>query len=544
MITFIRKATHHTTIRWATLLIALTVMATSLLQVAYITPAFASYTNTYPWNGAPCADSGSALGQTSGTGYWCTGYNWGENPCPSGDGFCSDANKLNGYYLYDKWGEGFRNCVSYTAWTLKQVYNIDTTSSNSNGWGNAADWNTNALAAGYTDDTSPQIGDIAQWNSPAPWGHVAYVYDVVNGVAKYAEYNHPQDGTYQDSLTSTTQGTPDKWIHIGTVSTPSDRPSAVTRDSSDTDAFYRNGTDNNLVDRYWNTTNGWNSVSWADNIASAPAGVARDSSHMDVLYRNTGNNLVDRYWNSTTGWNVTTIVANGTVRGNPTVIARSSSNLDVLYRDNSNNLVDAYWTPSGGWNTTYWADNIYSSGSPAALTRSSTSMDIFFRNSGNNLVDRYWSSSLGWNVATLVSNGTISSDPGVVDPDPNHMDAFYKDGTTGNLYDRWWDSSLGWNTSSWSLPAGSDAPAAVSRNSSSMEVFFKNPSNNLVDQWWNSSLGWNTATLDSSGTLTTAPSAIYRDSTDTDVFYGTSPANLADEYWNSTVGWNRTFWGW
>jgi hypothetical protein len=329
-------------------------------------------------------------------------------------------------------------------------------------------------------------------------------------------------------------------VHHPATTTASNRPGAVSRDSSDMDTFYQSSSGNNLVDRYWNSTNGWNSTYWSDNIAGVPSAVARTSGNLDVFFSNTGNNLVDRYWTSSGGWNSVALVTNGTMRGNPTVIHPDSNNMDVFYRDSSNNLVDEYWNSTNGWNSTYWTDNV--GGDPAALTRSSSSMDVFYRNTGNNLVDRYWTSSLGWNTATIVSNGTISADPGVVAPDSNHMDAFYKDGTTSNLYDRWWDSTSGWNTSSWSVQI-TGVPSAISRTSGNIDVFARTSGNNLIDQYWTSSGGWNTATLDSSGSLSTDPSAIDRDSSDMDVYHGKS-GNLVDEYWNSTNGWNSTYWGW
>jgi surface antigen len=203
----------HVTIRWGALLIALTVTIASLLQAATIKPALATDSDGYPWPLAPCADSGTVLGQTTGSGYWCSGYNWGESPCPTNDGYCTSGNLMNGYYLYDQWGEGFRNCVSYTAWKLSTEFGINPSS-----WGNGKDWNNSALAAHYTDDTSPQIGDIAQWDASQnnSFGHVAYVYNVVNGVASYDEYNYAMDGTFDSTKTSTSQGAPNHWIHFGT----------------------------------------------------------------------------------------------------------------------------------------------------------------------------------------------------------------------------------------------------------------------------------------------------------------------------------------
>lgn len=200
-----------------TVLLILVFLASGLLQIGTFKPVFASYANSYPWDSAPCAASGANLGHTSGTGYWCSGYNWGENPCPTGDGYCTSSWLMNNYYLLDQWGEGFRNCVSYTAWQLNQRFNVNPSS-----WGNGTDWNNSAIAAGYSDDSSPRVGDIAQWDGTTgnSYGHVAYVYATSSGIASYAEYNYLTDGTYQDSYTSASgsQGTPTHWIHIGTPS--------------------------------------------------------------------------------------------------------------------------------------------------------------------------------------------------------------------------------------------------------------------------------------------------------------------------------------
>ena len=74
-----------------------------------------------------------------------------------------------------------------------------------------------ARAAHYTVDGTPQVGDIAQWNTGF-YGHVAYVYAVNNGVASIAEYNHLEDGRYLNSSmtngrTVATNGA--NFIHMG-----------------------------------------------------------------------------------------------------------------------------------------------------------------------------------------------------------------------------------------------------------------------------------------------------------------------------------------
>lgn len=203
------------TLKHLALLVMLVVLSTGFLLATGMKPAAATDTDTYSWPSAPCASSGSNLGQTSGTGYWCSDYNWGESPCPTGDGYCSSANKMNGYYLYDQWGMGFRNCTSYVAEKLSQVFSKNIISS---AWGDAADWNAYAIKHGYGDDVNPRVGDVAQWNSPAPWGHVAYVYAVNgSGVASYDEYNYGEDGNFASTYTSASgsQGLPSTFIHIG-----------------------------------------------------------------------------------------------------------------------------------------------------------------------------------------------------------------------------------------------------------------------------------------------------------------------------------------
>jgi surface antigen len=190
--------------------IAFTLALTSLLEIAGIKPAFASHANAYLWGNAACAWNG----QTTGTGYWCSNYDWGYTTCPAGDGYCTTGNQINGYYQLDPRGYAFRNCTSYVANEIASVFG-----KNVSGWGNAASWDAAALNAGYTNDSSPQVGDIAQWNGTIsnPAGHVAYVYAVTNGVASYAEYNYGQDGNYLDSYTSSSQGAPSHYIHIQDV---------------------------------------------------------------------------------------------------------------------------------------------------------------------------------------------------------------------------------------------------------------------------------------------------------------------------------------
>src|SRR6266571_4425949 len=163
MISFARKSA-YTTARWF-LLFALVVTTTGLLQILNLRPAFAD-DGGYPWAGATYVDAN---------------YDWGYSTCPSNDSNCMAlTGTLNGttYGEADPWVYYLRNCTSYAAWKINQIFNV----SNITGWGNAATWDgsgghtqpyTVYSASGHT----PQVGEIAQWGTEVAsgFGHVSYV---------------------------------------------------------------------------------------------------------------------------------------------------------------------------------------------------------------------------------------------------------------------------------------------------------------------------------------------------------------------------------
>lgn len=191
-------------------LVILVILFGAAVTLATRVPAMAAEVNTYSWQSAPCAWNGNITGK-------CSRYDWGEKTCPSGDSYCNSKNQINGYYLYDNWGYGFRNCTSYVAEKISQVF-----SKSISGWGDAYNWAYAATHSPnhYTLDSTPQVGDIAQWNytKANPYGHVAYVYQVSNGVATFDEYNVAGTGLFTSTYTSTNYpaGAPNNYIHIGT----------------------------------------------------------------------------------------------------------------------------------------------------------------------------------------------------------------------------------------------------------------------------------------------------------------------------------------
>ncbi|MEV7415624.1 CHAP domain-containing protein [Streptomyces sp. NPDC089919] len=95
-------------------------------------------------------------------------------------------------------GYGYRNCTDYAWWRALEEFGTDI-----RGWGDAGQWDTGALAAGYRVDRTPEVGDLAQWEPTSPtgpgrFGHVAFVEEVrPDGGVEVAEYNKESDGEFQ-----------------------------------------------------------------------------------------------------------------------------------------------------------------------------------------------------------------------------------------------------------------------------------------------------------------------------------------------------------
>lgn len=316
----------------------LVVVIVTAAVLADIKPAFASYGNTYPWGDAVCAWTGSQTGS-------CSGYDWGYTTCPSGDGFCTSGNQQNNYYLLDQFGYSFRNCTSYVAWQMNRVFGITLPSN----WGNGASWDTSALSAGYTNDASPRVGDIAQWNGTTQntFGHVAYVYAVTNGVASYAQYNYAGEGEYSDTYTSaSSEGPPNNYIHIADVNVPlvgdvngDGKADAVLVDPNNGDAWVATSTGSSFS----------NPVLWSSNSLMAGA-----TKYFLADVNGDGNDDLIGYWAATGDWYVA--LSSGSGFWPPTLWAQDEGNLnsstDQFVADvNGDHMADVItWTAStGNW---------------------------------------------------------------------------------------------------------------------------------------------------------------------------------------------------
>jgi hypothetical protein len=131
-------------------------------------------------------------------------------------------------------------------------------------------------------------------------------------------------------------------------------PYVITRSPVDMDVFYKGNdgsTQNSLRTVGWNGYVGWNSPSTKSfgDVSGDPSAVGRDETDMDVFYKDFNGNLRNVGWNATSGWNSPTTRASGGVAGNPFVLSRDPVDMDVFYKDTSSNLVNVGWNATNGW---------------------------------------------------------------------------------------------------------------------------------------------------------------------------------------------------
>lgn len=160
------------------LMVSLILFGTSYGGVAY-----AADTGGYPW-----ADATLIRAST---------YDWGYRNCQPA---MVQAKTCSAHYGYkdgvtyhesDPWKYDVRNCTSYVAWRVNDMYQI-----NLRGWGDAKNWSAMAQKQGFVVNNSPKTGDIAVWNS-GRYGHVAFVTSVnLDGSVNVEQYNKGGNGEF------------------------------------------------------------------------------------------------------------------------------------------------------------------------------------------------------------------------------------------------------------------------------------------------------------------------------------------------------------
>jgi surface antigen len=476
-------------------------MMVGLLQLPHLRPVFAE-TDGYTWAGAQCVDGTNCS----------TTYNWGYSlPCPSIDPHCLSYPYPNGTNptagIDDTWGYGVRNCTSYVAWKINQVFG-----KNISGWGDAKNWADSTH--GYTVDNTPSKDAIAVWQTGGGGhGHVAYVYAVntVNGVkvASLDEYNSGYPLNYNNNpptlqwglfysgrtTASNSAGTPYRYIHIGTPSGGIGYSRlAALQYNTEIDVFKRGG-DNAIWKDTWQPANnawsGWNSLGGV--LASDPVAI-KYNTEMDVFAIASNGQVVKDTWNgsSWSNWNS----LGGTMVGTPSAVQDGSSEMDVYARGTNNQIYKDTWNGStwSGWNSL--GGSI--AGNPKAMIYGGSEMDVWARGTDGALWKDGWNGSSWGGFSSMGSS--IVGDPAAIQYN-SEMDV-YANTPSGELFKRTWNGS---SWSSWIGMPGvtfSGSPAALQYNTE-MDVYargandsyiYKNtwqPSNNTRSGW--TSLGGNEA---------------------------------------------------
>jgi hypothetical protein len=320
------------------------------------------------------------------------------------------------------------------------------------------------------------------------------------------------------------------------ITNPSSSPStptAVSRGSNDMDVFYNDG-NNNIANYKWNSTTGWSTHSIADttnNVSGQPAVVSRTNDSTDTFYYTPNHKLMVIGWTASGGWTGPTALLTSGVYGDPAVVARDANNMQVFFNDSSGNIKSIYWTASGGWNTNlqqlYGPDS--GGGDPYAITRTTDSMDVFFVKNNENLVHLGWTAASGWNTSDWTTY-MVGKPTAITWNSGNDMAAFYKQ-INNNVGEENWDSTTGWAAQTW-VASLSGNPSAVAGVSHTIDNFYRETGGNIVDRYLSGST-WATTNVVGSNSSTSSPFAITRGTTSEEVFYwnGTS---FMDANWNTT----------
>jgi surface antigen len=114
--------------------------------------------------------------------------------------------------IIDPWGMYNRECVSYTAWKVKQKWGY---MPYWGGSGNANQWPGDARAAGIATGSTPQENSVAIWNVGA-FGHAMWVESVNSDGSIYvSQYNYDYNGHYSEMYVPASQAHTFTYIYFG-----------------------------------------------------------------------------------------------------------------------------------------------------------------------------------------------------------------------------------------------------------------------------------------------------------------------------------------
>ncbi len=502
--------------------------ATEVANHAQIAEAM---TNDYPSPLMPCVAQGPNYGKTTGTGYWCDGYQWGDLKT-------GNQNSSRGF--------GYRNCTDWAAFRAQELTGVLVPYGAK--MGDAGMWDNNAPTYGYTVTSVPEAGDLAVWDGTRtnPYGHVAVVESVnPDGTANISEYNHGMDGNYGTRTSIVANhyidlNGPNKPAQtVPAVEGPTFMPSMVQRPSGETVTV--DVGPNNSLDYYFNALGSgvWGKLATGGQAFSSPAMIQRSNGETDIITQGPNHSL-DYYFNSqgSSTWGKLAIAGANAAFSAPAVVQRSNGETDVAVVGPNNSLdfyINSLGSPNWGKLTVPGAQAF---SKPAMVQRSSGETDIATLGPDNTLNFYYNpAGTTSWGVSHVAANGWAWSAPSMIQrptsgetdiavQGPNNSLDFYMN-TQGSPY--WGRLPVAASGSTFATP---NPPSMTQRLNGETDIVARGP-NDTANFFFNTfgTSNWNKVPVATPGFSFRQPAMIQRPNNETDLAV-VGPNNRLDFYFN------------
>jgi surface antigen len=320
-------------------------------------------TGGYPDADAPCVVNNNNVKQ--GSGYWCSGYQWGYY-------MRNSQGQITGSNQNSSRGFGYRNCTDWAAYRAEQLTGILVPYGSA--LGNATDWDNNALNYSFTVDNTPEIGDIAVWDATPTnsFGHVEVVEAVnSNGTVNTSGYNKMQDGNYgqQSGVTA------NHYIDLNGTNVQGSGGSngantvlkVIKKNQADGTNLVYWAKANDVFEEWWRSGGDGIHISplidiRQGDIKDIDMEIKPDGEHL--LYTATAHNIWETWWYPGQGTHTAEIVHGG---GNIADIQKTvgPDGTDQLYAMTDQGVDEYWWRPGQGVH----ASRVYSINNPVAMKK-------------------------------------------------------------------------------------------------------------------------------------------------------------------------------
>lgn len=293
---------------------------------------------------------------------------------------------------------------------------------------------------------------------------------------------------------------------------------AVSR-KPDTMEIFWFGVDGSLQDAYWYEGFG---PDWR-RLELAPANLTKATSQTHITAVSSSPETMEVFWVGTDGsiqladwyehpdfkWRVTEIAPAGSAHSySPiTAVSRKSGDINVFWVGPNNSVQSAKLVqPANPLQSSRWnvyevapANSVSPGGSLAAVSRRSDTMEVFWINPNGSIEDAYWYEGFdtNWQRLQIAPPGSTSNQSSIasISRKQDTMEVFWL-GPNGSIEGAYWYEGFGPNWQRLQItPADSTLVSTplsvVSRNPSTMELFWVNLGGALQNAYWYEGFGAN-----------------------------------------------------